>query len=794
MSKTNTVIAHLASTTILVLTLWGCGGAEERKVEYLQRAQTHFDAGNIEKSKIDTRNALQIDNTYVDARFLYAQIFEREQNWEQMVGNLQIVLEYQPQHSPARIKLATLLLANSAFEPALTEAQQILASEPNNADAHALVGAVNFRQGNNVEAVAAAHEALTVDPGNVSAIAVLSEVYKSENPKLALEIIERGIARQDDSTVFKLMQISVFEEAQDLQSVEKIYQSLIREKPDNLYFYYRFVTHLEKYEKHQQAEALLRDITQAKPDEIQLKLWLTQYLLNHRDLIAAEDAIRGFLNDDPSQTELNLGLVEILLAQDDTDAARVHLNQIIDLDDASELAQKSRYALAQIEQQTGNSAAANTLIEEMLDVEPENPDALLLTMGQLISDKKYDETVAQGRLVLRNRPNSEPALEMIAYAHAQAGSPDLALDNFRQILSVNPRNERALLEVARAAQTSGDAQRAIELASVCLRLNPENTEAAQLLIAAYATQGDLDTAKGHASELAKADSTKVVGMLLIGRIHQFERNFTPAIESYLAVLDAKPDSKEALGGLIASYRGQDNFSAARSYLEGYIAAQAEHGYALNLLGKLDLQQGSERQARENFIRATQAFPEEEANHIELGDLQFRQGQFDAAQTSYEKGLRLNPGNVNLMLRVAQMHEIKKDYQRAIDQYEQVLIADPNSVAARNNVAVLYSDRMPTAQNLLRAVTLMRDYANRDDPILLDTLGWVYYRLGDPLQAINYLSRSLEKVSNATVQYHLGVALLAADQHARAKELLTKAINAAGEQEWVNDAQVQLHGI
>ena len=54
--------AALGLAVSMAVTLAACGGGEERQAEYLSRAQEHLDAGNLEKARLDVKNALQIND------------------------------------------------------------------------------------------------------------------------------------------------------------------------------------------------------------------------------------------------------------------------------------------------------------------------------------------------------------------------------------------------------------------------------------------------------------------------------------------------------------------------------------------------------------------------------------------------------------------------------------------------------------------------------------------------------------------------------------------------------------
>ena len=338
--------SKLSAFLLISLFLSACTSRDERKVEYLNRAKNYFAEQNFEKARIDVRNALQIDENFAEARYLYAQLLEQEQNWAQMVGNLQLVLELDENHLPARVKYGTLLLAGRQFERANVQADKAIEQDSTHAEAYALKAAIQFQQGNNESAISWAQKALVQDPANISAVAVLTEAHKTENPELALQLIEQGISRQSDSAALKLMRVAVFEANKNFEEASLTYESLIKDYPDNLYYHYRYVSLLESQQQHNKASELIRSIAQAQPDEVQIKLWLVQYLVNHKDLATAEQTLRNYISQRPDQFDLQIGLGSILLAQNKNQQAREHYLQLVSDQEETELAQRSRMALS----------------------------------------------------------------------------------------------------------------------------------------------------------------------------------------------------------------------------------------------------------------------------------------------------------------------------------------------------------------------------------------------------------------------------------------------------------------
>ena len=57
----------------LVAILSACGGAEERTLEHLEKAKAFRAKSNLEKARVEVKNALQISPAHVESRYLFAQ-------------------------------------------------------------------------------------------------------------------------------------------------------------------------------------------------------------------------------------------------------------------------------------------------------------------------------------------------------------------------------------------------------------------------------------------------------------------------------------------------------------------------------------------------------------------------------------------------------------------------------------------------------------------------------------------------------------------------------------------------
>ncbi|SMG63982.1 hypothetical protein BMETH_20781303435, partial [methanotrophic bacterial endosymbiont of Bathymodiolus sp.] len=91
---------------------------------------------------LKSKNALQINPKNVDVRYLLAQIEEKNGNWRELYQNLSLVIEQQPEHMDAQVKLGLLLLLIKKVDEAQEKAEYVLARQPDNTNAHALRASV----------------------------------------------------------------------------------------------------------------------------------------------------------------------------------------------------------------------------------------------------------------------------------------------------------------------------------------------------------------------------------------------------------------------------------------------------------------------------------------------------------------------------------------------------------------------------------------------------------------------------------------------------------------------------
>src|SRR6185503_673198 len=158
-----------------------------------------------------------------------------------------------------------------------------------------------------------------------------------------------------------------------------------------------------------------------------------------------------------------------------------------------------------------------------------------------------------------------------------------------------------------------------------------------------------------------------------------------------------------------------------------------------------------------------------------GDTSLKREDFAKAEESFEQATELAPQLIGTQMQLALLYERARKFDAAIDRYRRILEIQPNLTAALNNLAYALAVRKNAPKDALplamRAVT-----AAPDEPVLLDTLGWIQHLAGDDGTAAATFQRALRaKPRNAEIHLHAAIVFAANRLFADAKRELDASL-------------------
>ncbi len=764
-------------SAVMVTGLAACGGVDERKADHAEKAHEFFESGNFEKARLEFKNVVYIDPKDTEGHYWLARTHEKLGDIRPALGEYLNVLKLDPENLQAKARIGFLYASHGGAEKAEEYAKEILAVDPQYPDALVVMAAVEAQRGNNVEALAQAKRAVELDPDNSSAVVLLSGLYlKANQPEDAVKVVKEAIGKHPNDLELKLQLARVYMVAEDFDKAVPVIQDVISIEPENLKHRVLLSGLYLKMEQPEKAEAVLQKAVTDLPDQREAKLVQVEFVFKQKGEKAAEALLKDYAaKDDGLGLKQALGMFYEKVAK--ADKAEEVFTAIVAEDPFSPEGVDAMNRLAAMYATQGRKEEAQDLIAKILEDNPKDERALLLKGKMALAEGDTLEAVADFRSLLKQQPNSVDVRRLLARAHVAAGNLDLARNNLQKAVKVDERNAIARLELAELEMRMGSMSAAKKYVEEVLAMDPNQAQALNMLMSIQVKMQDTDGAIETAQAVQQSNPGSGLGYYLEGKLLQADRRLEESNESLKKALDKQPTAVEPLILLVNNYLKKDDFESAHAIITKVLAGAPENFIARNLNGEVYL-------AEENFDAAAGEFRQAIAKKKDwwvprrnLSIALKKSGKSKEAIASLEQAVKEIDNSERLMLELAVLYGEQGERAKAVAMYERLLVINPKSVAAKNNLAMILVDDVATEKDKQRALELIESLSGFKQPSLLDTLAWVKYRTGDTATAEGILKDLVAAAPElGELQYHLGMVLKDAGKLDAAKRHLRLAVS------------------
>ena len=349
-----------------------------------------------------------------------------------------------------------------------------------------------------------------------------------------------------------MLKIQLLERGAYTERVEQELRALVADYPDEASYSYQLARFLAGEGKTDDVEAVLQAVVERNPEDTQAKLALIQFTAGIRGAEAGQALLQDFIDSDPDDHQLRMVLARQYQVTGETEKASAEYQQVIDKAGNEDVGLVAKSRLAAIELAQGNTEAGEALIEDVIAIDSQNPEALILRGALRFDRDELKDAVSDLRSVLRNQPENERAQLLLARAHSRAGDILLARDAYRRSIEMNPENIQATLELTRILVNERDFAKAEELLRDQILVTPADLNAPRALIAILVSNRRYDDALAEAERVRDLPNQSAVGDFLAGGIYQARDQHEDAVTAFRASLDVAPQAREPLQGLISS--------------------------------------------------------------------------------------------------------------------------------------------------------------------------------------------------------------------------------------------------
>lgn len=457
---------------------------------------------------------------------------------------------------------------------------------------------------------------------------------------------------------------------------------------------------------------------------------------------------------------------------------------------------------AQLAAQLGNNSVLLDMTLLWVEVEPSNPTPYRIATQELIHIGEYEKASALlGRALQLGTLEVVNSLASRAHKmHSEERKHYLKM--LDQLLQDSPNDPHLLYAKASLVIYEDDLEQSLQLVQSALNASPDYDRAILLEADLQNRLGHIDTALGHLREqlgerdhkqmrtlytrlllekkqfeLAEEQANILVqnypndhNLLFYLGVLMFEHRRLDASETYLSELSDITGSNSALSyyhGRIAELRGHQ-----QQALE-YFMAVNEPPYLMASYNEISrLLDQPEQQSRLSAIlaNARQQHPSSSALLYALEAEWLRDHNLDQqAMILLDQALKDHPDNTRLRYGRAMLGETLGNLELLESDLRYLLRMEPNNATVLNALGYSLTDNTDRHQEALQLISKAHEL-EPEDPAILDSMGWVYYHLGQPQKALDYLERAYASLPDPEIAAHLGTVYWALGQKEQAQEV------------------------
>lgn len=465
----------------------------------------------------------------------------------------------------------------------------------------------------------------------------------------------------------------------------------------------------------------------------------TRIAVYARDDDAALEAAELWHEVDPANTDAHQVLAVMTLRKGDIDTALYHLETILDRSQG-QMDQKL-WMIANFLGREEDQQAVMQLMERLMQNHMDDPEAIYAYahVAARLGDVERSEVLLER--VLELKPGNEAAAMTYLSLLQKSGKTNQALGWLEGMLDKTEDDFNMRMAYARLltdAKRFDDARRQFE---ILLVQAPNNIDVLYALGLLYLQVNRLDDAEQKFLRLTK----------LKKRI--FDANY------YLGRISEERDALQQASNYYQGVHGGENYLDANIRLSLILAKQGEVEKALANIRAIEQPTNSNRLI---IIQAE-------------GEILTAEKRFDEAMALFDRAILANP-HPDLLYSRAMLAEKMGRIDVLEADLLNILKDDPDNATALNALGYTLADRTDRYNEAYGYIKRAYELSPGDFYIL-DSMGWILYRLGRLDEAVDYLRQALALRNDPEIAAHLGEVLWVMGDKEAAREVWDTALQA-----------------
>ncbi len=478
----------------------------------------------------------------------------------------------------------------------------------------------------------------------------------------------------------------------------------------------------------------------------------------------------------------------------------------------------------QIAQYIGADQAALDAATLWAKLDDHNPRAHHAISMELIKAQRFAESTLHLQAALTLDPTLGPDFISTQGANLSVGARKQLLDALQPVLKMHPQHPGLLLNLAHLHQQQKELTLALDFLNQLLAHSKHYYPAWNMkarILAGQNKTAEALTAVQSALDEFPADKALTI---LKARLLISHKDIPGAREVFAKLTERYPEDAHILLPLALTQLELKEFEGARQTLN-MLLAQGKMLNEVNFyLGKLEQKDGQQQRALDHYL-AMHAGREYLAAQNHIVQIYIEQERFSEAQAHVQNQRVIDSSNSQAyylmeveLLNRAQRHNESLEvlnnalqaYANNIDlRYSRAMVAgklgdisqleldlsyiidqEPENATALNALGYTLADQTPRLDEALSLISKARTLSP-EDPAIIDSLGWVYYRMGRLTEAVELLKEAYKLFPDPEVAAHLGEVLWQLDQKPEAHTIWQQGLDKQPDSEIIKETMDRL---
>lgn len=383
------------------------------------------------------------------------------------------------------------------------------------------------------------------------------------------------------------------------------------------------------------------------------------------------------------------------------------------------------FEMAAINERLGNSVETINTIQELLKLNPGDLFLKKILIETYIRIKKYDEALAVVDDLLTIYPGDFALIEYKGSILAQQGKWEPAKNEYLKIIHGTGINFGTKIKIGLAflAQSQTD--------SVAAKV-----------------------AKNIFEEVDK-DTTDWQVKFYLAEINLSEKNDSVAAKYYREAAGLAEWNIEIWSRFGALLFDNGKYDELKKEMEKAVKIFPDN-FHINLLTGLAYSQTNDHTGAKKYLsKAVSINPSDVTALSALGFSLNQLKEEDEALKYLEKALDLEPNDTQILGIIGLIYENRKKYDVSDKMYEKALTIDSTDALILNNYAYSLSERGIELEKALKMAKIAVEKESKNSSYL-DTIGWIYFKLGDTEKAAKYIEDAIKNgEQSADIYNHMG---------------------------------------